>query len=165
MNNYSNSWCYENFIHARALRRAQDVRKQLISILEKYKLPLISAGKDFDRLRKSITAGFFSHAARKDAQEGYRTLTDNHQVYIHPSSSLLNKNPEWVVYHELVLTTKEYMREVSTIDPKWLPDVSEKFCKVSDPTTLSKRKKQERLEPLDNKFEDKYSWRLSRRKG
>jgi ATP-dependent RNA helicase DHX8/PRP22 len=34
-------------------------------------------------------------------------------VYIHPSSSLFNRAPEWLIYHELVLTTKEYMREVS----------------------------------------------------
>ena len=41
-------------------------------------------------------------------------------MYIHPSSALFNKNPEWVVYHELVLTAKEYMREVTAIDTKWL---------------------------------------------
>jgi ATP-dependent RNA helicase DHX8/PRP22 len=27
-------------------------------------------------------------------------------VYIHPSSALFNKSPEWVLYHELVMTTK-----------------------------------------------------------
>lgn len=33
-------------------------------------------------------------------------------MYIHPSSALFNRQPEWVVYHEVVLTAKEYMREV-----------------------------------------------------
>lgn len=35
-------------------------------------------------------------------------------VYIHPSSALFNRQPEWVVYHEVVLTAKEYMREVGS---------------------------------------------------
>ena len=68
-------------------------------------------------MRKAITAGFFFHAAKKDPNEGYKTLSDNHTVYLHPSSSLFNRAPEWVVYHELILTTKEYMRNVCAIDP------------------------------------------------
>ena len=165
MNHCSTPWCFENFIHARALKRAQDVRNQLTQIFEKFKLPIISCGKDFAKVRKAITAGFFSHATRKDQQEGYKTLQDMHQVYIHPSSALFNKNPEWVVYHELVLTSKEYMREVCAIDPKWLVDVAPNYCKFADPNKISKRKKQEKLEPLHNKYEDPNAWRLSRRKG
>lgn len=34
--NFSGPWCYENFIQARSLRRAQDVRKQLLSTMDKY---------------------------------------------------------------------------------------------------------------------------------
>ena len=33
-------------------------------------------------------------------------------MFIHPSSAIFQHQPQWVVYHELVLTTKEYMREV-----------------------------------------------------
>jgi hypothetical protein len=50
-------------------------------------------------------------------------------VFIHPSSSLFNKNPEWVIYHELILTTKEYMRNVLTVDPKWLIELAPNFYK------------------------------------
>uniref|UniRef100_A0A1B0CY45 RNA helicase n=1 Tax=Lutzomyia longipalpis TaxID=7200 RepID=A0A1B0CY45_LUTLO len=91
------------------------------------------------------------NAAKKDPQEGYRTLVDSQVVYIHPSSALFNRQPEWVVYHELVQTTKEYMREVTTIDPKWLVEFAPSFFRFSDPTKLSKFKKNQRLEPLYNK--------------
>lgn len=67
-----------------------------------------------------------------------------------------------VVYHELVLTTKEYMREVTTIDPRWLVEFAPAFFKVSDPTKLSKQKKQQRLEPLYNRYEEPNAWRISR---
>ena len=33
-------------------------------------------------------------------------------MHIHPNSSLFQELPKWVVYFELVFTTKEYMRQV-----------------------------------------------------
>ena len=80
--------------------------------------------------------------------------------YIGGLSSL--SAPLRVVYHELVLTTKEYMREVTTIDPRWLVEFAPAFFKVSDPTKLSKQKKQQRLEPLYNRYEEPNAWRISR---
>eukprot|EP00741_Cyanophora_paradoxa_P023533 tig00021589_g22735.t1 len=162
-NKFSNPWCYENFIQARSLRRAQDVRKQLLTIMDRYKLDIMSAGRNYNKVRKAICSGFFSHAAKKDPQEGYRTLVQGQPVYIHPSSALFQKNPEWVLYHELILTTKEYMREVCAIDAKWLVELAPKFFRSSDPTRLSRRKKQEKIEPLFNKYEEPNSWRISKR--
>jgi len=164
-NRFSNPWCYENFIQARALRRSQDVRKQLITLMDRYKFEILSCGNDYNRIRKCITAGYFGNACRRDPQEGYRTLTDHQQVYIHPSSALYQRNPEWIIYHELVLTTKEYLRECSTIEPQWLPELAPNLFTRADPTKLSKRKQRERIEPLYNRFEEPNSWRLSRRRG
>ncbi|XP_029701030.1 ATP-dependent RNA helicase DHX8 isoform X2 [Takifugu rubripes] len=161
-NKFSNPWCYENFIQARSLRRAQDIRKQMLGIMDRHKLDVVSCGKATVRVQKAICSGFFRNAAKKDPQEGYRTLIDQQVVYIHPSSALFNRQPEWVVYHELVLTTKEYMREVTTIDPRWLVEFAPAFFKVSDPTRLSKQKKQQRLEPLYNRYEEPNAWRISR---
>ncbi|KAA0725124.1 ATP-dependent RNA helicase DHX8 [Triplophysa tibetana] len=161
-NKFSSPWCYENFIQARSLRRGQDIRKQMLGIMDRHKLDVVSCGKATVRVQKAICSGFFRNAAKKDPQEGYRTLIDQQVVYIHPSSALFNRQPEWVVYHELVLTTKEYMREVTTIDPRWLVEFSPAFFKVSDPTRLSKQKKQQRLEPLYNRYEEPNAWRISR---
>ncbi|KAG5672584.1 hypothetical protein PVAND_002700 [Polypedilum vanderplanki] len=161
-NKFSNAWCYENFVQVRTLKRAQDVRKQLLGIMDRHKLDVVSAGKNSVRIQKTICSGFFRNAAKKDPQEGYRTLVDSQVVYIHPSSALFNRQPEWVIYHELVQTTKEYMREVTTIDPKWLVEFASSFFKFSDPTKLSKFKKNQRLEPLYNKYEEANSWRISR---
>uniref|UniRef100_T1HWH8 RNA helicase n=1 Tax=Rhodnius prolixus TaxID=13249 RepID=T1HWH8_RHOPR len=161
-NKFSNAWCYENFVQIRTLKRAQDVRKQLLGIMDRHKLDVVSAGKNTVRVQKAVCSGFFRNAAKKDPQEGYRTLVDSQVVYIHPSSALFNRQPEWVIYHELVQTTKEYMREVTTIDPKWLVEFAPAFFKFSDPTKLSKFKKNQRLEPLYNKYEEPNAWRISR---
>ncbi|TFK77464.1 ATP-dependent RNA helicase DHX8 [Pluteus cervinus] len=160
--NFSNPWCYENFIQARSMRRAQDVRKQLLGIMDRYKHDVISAGRDYNRVRRAICSGFFRHAAKKDPQEGYKTLVEGTPVYIHPSSALFNRNPEWLVYHELVLTTREYCHNVTAIEPKWLVDVAPQFFKVADANKISKRKRQEKIEPLFNKYEKPDEWRLSK---
>lgn len=162
--NFSGPWCFENFVQSRSLRRAQDVRKQLLTIMDRYKLDVVSTGKNFTKIRKAITAGFFFHAARKDPQEGYKTLVENQPVYIHPSSALFQRQPDWVIYHELVMTTKEYMREVTVIDPKWLVELAPRFYKGADPTKMSKRKRQERIEPLYDRYHEPNSWRLSKRR-
>lgn len=70
-----------------------------------------------------------------------------------------------MIYHELVQTTKEYMREVCAIDPSWLTEVAGKFFKESKGDQLSKRKRQEKLEPLFNRYQDPNAWRPSRRRG
>ena len=62
------------------------------------------------------------------------------------------------------MTTKEYMREVTVIDPKWLVELAPRFFKVSDPTKMSKRKRQERIEPLYDRYHEPNSWRLSKRR-
>ena len=164
-NNFSSPWCFENYLQARSLRRAQDVRKQLLTIMDRYRLEVTSAGRNFNRIRRAITSGFFFHAAKKDPQEGFKTLVENTPTYIHPSSSLFQRQPDWVVYHELVLTSKEYMRECLAIDPKWLVELAPRFFKQADARVLSKRKRMEKLEPLFDRFNEKDAWRLSKRRG
>lgn len=162
---FSSPWCYENFVQARSLKRAQDVRKQLVAIMDRFKLDIVSAGRNYVKVRKAIVSGFFVHAAKKDPQEGFRTLVDGQQVFIHPSSSLFHSQPEWVIYHEVVLTTKEYMREVMAVEPKWLVELAPRFFKTGDPTKISRRKQREKIEPLFDKYaQNPNEWRLSKRR-
>ena len=157
-------WCKENYLHYRNLAKAVEIKEQLRSILERYKLKIISCKGSYSQVRKAITAGYFSHVARCQ-KDIYKTIIDDHEVFIHPSSALFNKNPEWVVYHEVVNTSKEYMRNVSTINPKWLMDVAGKYFKVCDPNVLTKKQRNEKIEPWAVRFGDPNEWRLSKRKG
>ena len=162
---FSNPWCYENYLQARAMRRGQDVRKQLVSILDRYKMDILSAGRNYKKVQRAICAGYFTNAAKRDPQEGYRTMVEGNPVYIHPSSALFNKNPEWLIYHELVMTTKEYMRQVMCIEPKWLVELAPQFYKTADSTRMTKAKRMQKIEPLYDRFNPPNMWRLSRRRG
>ncbi|KAK0546257.1 DEAH-box ATP-dependent RNA helicase prp22 [Tilletia horrida] len=163
---YSMPWCKDNFIQGRTLRRAQDVRKQLTGIMDRYHHDIISCGKNYNRVRKAICSGFFRNAAKKDPQEGYKALAEGGStVYIHPSSSLFTRQPEFCIYHEVVLTTREYMREVTAIEPKWLVEVAPRFFRAADPAQISKRKRAEKIQPLFDKYATHQDeWRLSKLK-
>ncbi|WWC87584.1 uncharacterized protein L201_002474 [Kwoniella dendrophila CBS 6074] len=152
---FSNPWCFENFIQTRAMKTAQDVRKQLI----------VSCGTNYNRVRMAICSGFFRNAAKKDPTEGFKTLVEGTPVSIHPSSAIFQRPPEWCVYYELVLTAKEYMHQVTVIEPKWLSEVAPTFFRVADQNKISKRKASEKIEPLFDRFAtNKDDWRLSKQK-
>ncbi len=85
-------------------------------------------------------------------------------MYIYPGSCCFQKNPEWVIYHELVLTTKEYMRNTTQIEPKWLIEYAPDFYRLTDPNRISDAKRAQKIEPLFNKHEDPNAWRISKRK-
>ncbi|VDM85398.1 unnamed protein product [Strongylus vulgaris] len=130
--------------------------------MDRHKLDLVSCGRDVQRIQKAICSGFFKNAAKRDPQDGYRTLVDGQNVFIHPSSALFQNQPEWVVYHELVMTTKEYMREVTAIDPRWLVEFAPSFFKMGDSTKLSAFKKNQKIDPLFDKYADANAWRITR---
>lgn len=159
-----NAWCSENFIQARSMRAAQDARDQFAKILKSQGLPNISCGYDTQKVRQALCAGFFRNAARKDPKEGYQTLTESTPVYLHPSSALSGKQAEWVIYHTLVLTTREYMRYVTSIEPKWLVQAAPTCFELADSAKLRKRRDAEGIQPLLAKHQTGEDWRLSAQK-
>ena len=48
--------------------------------------------------------------------------------------------PKWVVYHELVQTSKEFMRTVSAINPKWLIEIAPHYYSKRDVDDLADKK-------------------------
>ncbi|PUU82695.1 P-loop containing nucleoside triphosphate hydrolase protein [Tuber borchii] len=163
---FSNPWCFDNFIQARSMKRAKDVRSQLEMIMSRYNHKVVSCGRDTMRVRQALCSGFFRNSARKDPQEGYKTLIEGTPVYMHPSSALFGKPAEHVIFHTLIMTTKEYMHCTTAIEPKWLVECAPSFFKVGGGKgELSKRRRNERIQPLFNRFGDgDDSWRLSAQK-
>ncbi|TDH65178.1 hypothetical protein CCR75_005900 [Bremia lactucae] len=132
-----NKWCRDHFINHRAMTRVESVRLQLKGSLEKLKLSIGSSYPDIDPLRKSIVAGFFLNTAMRSVAEGlggsktaYKTMCGRSEIVkVHPSSSLFMRNPppKWVVYNELVFTSKHYIRSVLVIEKAWLIEMAPTF--------------------------------------
>ncbi|AMD21931.1 HFR076Wp [Eremothecium sinecaudum] len=159
-NNYSKTFCIENFLHERHMKRARDVKNQLQLIFKKLGLPVVSCHNQLDLIRKSLVFGFFRNAVKRDITAGYKRIVDGTSVSIHPSSSLFGKEYDYLIYHSLVLTTREYMSNATVIDPQWLTETAPHYYKVADADSDSKKKA--KIIPLHNRFsKDQDSWRLS----
>ncbi|XP_043486982.1 pre-mRNA-splicing factor ATP-dependent RNA helicase DHX16 [Polistes fuscatus] len=103
---FSTHWCYENFIQHRSMKRARDVREQLIGLMQRVEMELVSGITETINIRKAITAGYFYHVARLSKGGHYKTAKLHQTVSIHPNSSLFQELPRWLLYHELVFTKK-----------------------------------------------------------
>ncbi|XP_071696594.1 pre-mRNA-splicing factor ATP-dependent RNA helicase DEAH1-like isoform X2 [Rutidosis leptorrhynchoides] len=136
--NYSRQWCYENYIQFRSMKRARDIRDQLKGLLERVEIELKSNPDDLEAINKSITSGYFPNTAKFHTDRAYRTVKHHSHsqssVYIHPSSGLSRQElpVRWVVYHELVVTSKEYMRHVSELKPEWLVEIAPHYYQLKD---------------------------------
>ena len=128
-------WCYDHFVSARSMASAVSVRRQLEGILKKLHMD-VTNGYDYQNtyyfvnIRKCILSGFFMQVAHRERTGHYLTIKDNQVVKIYPSSVMKNK-PDWVVFHEFVLTTANYMRTISTIEGEWLMDVAPQYYDLS----------------------------------
>ncbi|KAI9789082.1 MAG: Cyclin-dependent kinase catalytic subunit [Candelina submexicana] len=135
---FSYVWARENFLQQRSLTRARDVRDQLAKLCDRVEVTVSTVGaSDLVPIQKAITAGFFPNAARlQRGGDSYRTVKNGMTVYLHPSCTLFEVNPKWVIFYELVLTSKEYMRSNMPLQPEWLVEVAPHYHKKKDLETL-----------------------------
>ena len=133
-NGYSDGWCVRHFLHSKSLRRAKEVRDQLLDIMKMQKMEMISSGTDWDVIRKCICSGYYHQAAKVKGIGEYINLRTSVTVQLHPTSALygLGFLPDYVIYHELILTSKEYMSTVTSVDPHWLADLGGVFYSVKE---------------------------------
>lgn len=104
-------------------------------MIDRVEVPLESCDGNDISIRKAITAGFFYQSAR--LEKGYYKVSKTKQtVYIHPSSCLVEVMPKCVIYHELVLTSKEFIRNVIEIEQDWLVEVAPHYFRFSDKVPL-----------------------------
>ncbi|PPS07082.1 hypothetical protein GOBAR_AA13541 [Gossypium barbadense] len=126
----SSKWCHKNFINYHAMKKVMEIRELLRRIALRLGIVLKSCETDMQLVRKAVTAGFFANACRLEAYSHggmYKTIRGSQEVYIHPSSVLFRVNPKCVIYHSLVSTDRQYMRNVMSIDPSWLTEVAPHF--------------------------------------
>jgi len=127
--NGNKEWCHQHFINSQTVKRVMDIRKQLREICIRLNITLNSCGKDTVNIRQCLARGLFMNAAELQLDGTYQTVTHRQPVTIHPTSSLFGSKPQYVVYNELVHTSKCYMRDVCIVDPAWLCEAAPNYFK------------------------------------
>ncbi len=94
---------------------------------------------------QAICSAYFHHAAKFKGVGEYVNCRTAIPCHLHPTSALygLGFTPDYIVYHELVFTTKEYMQCVTAVEPEWLAELGPMFFSIKETHTsrLEQRQK------------------------
>lgn len=97
-------------------------------------------------VRKAICSAYFYNSAKIKGIGEYVNMLTGIPCNLHPSSSLygLGYTPDFACYHELIMTTKEYMSCVTAVEGEWLAELGSMFftVKQSYKTRIEQRKKE-----------------------
>lgn len=155
-------WCQKHWIHFRALKSAFSVDTQLQEITSKLKQLSDFPRERFDGsrneiLRRCLCTGYFANVARRSAGRTFCTM-DGHGsiVHIHPSSALHDQEPqpEWIIFHDVLVTSKIYVRTVCPIRYEWVKDLLPKLHEI-DVYELSSVAREEVTEEEITKWQNK----------
>lgn len=145
-------FCFENFLNPRSLAAAKNVRTQLQRTMERLSIPITSTPytqkEYYPQIRKAMLAGFFMQVAHMQRSGHFLTVKDGQLVALHPSCVLAHR-PEWVLYHEFVLTSKAFVRTCTQVRGEWLVQIAPHFYNPEDfPPGEAKKQLQRIIERL-----------------
>ncbi|XP_040908035.1 ATP-dependent RNA helicase DHX33 [Toxotes jaculatrix] len=120
-------WCRENFVNSRNMGLVKEVQAQLKEICLKLNLKLESCGADTGNVRRCLSHGMFVNAAELQPDGSYLALDTHQPVAIHPSSVLFQAKPAYVVFNELLHTSRCYMRDLCLVDADWLLEAAPEY--------------------------------------
>uniref|UniRef100_UPI0037E8C29E ATP-dependent RNA helicase DHX33 n=1 Tax=Semicossyphus pulcher TaxID=241346 RepID=UPI0037E8C29E len=120
-------WCRENFVNSRNMGLVKEVQAQLREICLKLNLKLESCGAETGNVRRCLAHGMFVNAAELQPDGSYLALDTHQPVAIHPSSVLFQAKPAYVVFNELLHTSRCYMRDLCLVDADWLLDAAPEY--------------------------------------
>ncbi|XP_064620973.1 probable ATP-dependent RNA helicase DHX37 [Lineus longissimus] len=148
-------FCGQHGIRLKAMKEVRKLRAQLTntvnSVLSNANLvldPKMTPPSDLQAklLRQIVLSGLSDHIARrlpdpvsgtseekKKKKNAYETMILEDPAFVHPNSVLYKQNAQFVLFQEIVETSRLYMRGVSVVEPEWLPTFAPHHCQFSKP--------------------------------
>ena len=81
LDKHDKNWAFVNYVSARALAQAENVRAQLQRTMERFEIDLVSMedpSKLYVQVRIALVCAFFMQVAHKEGEKGnYLTVKDN----------------------------------------------------------------------------------------
>jgi ATP-dependent helicase HrpA len=124
------NWCRKNFLNYLRLREWRDAHRQLGLICRDLQLTVNKDPADHPKLHKAILSGLLSQIGQK-TEDGDYLGARQRRFWIHPSSGIGRKRPQWLMAAELMETTKLYARMVAKIEPDWIEPLARHLVKTN----------------------------------
>ncbi|KAK9751550.1 Helicase associated domain (HA2) [Popillia japonica] len=126
--NMERGFCQKNFINYRAMKRVVEIRARLQRMIANYDVPLVSCSGYAEPILKCIVSGLFPNAAYLHYSGVYKTIRGDVELHVHPDSVLYTiPQPQWVVFCEVLHTTKLFMKDLTVIKSDWLLELAPHF--------------------------------------
>ncbi|KZO96940.1 P-loop containing nucleoside triphosphate hydrolase protein [Calocera viscosa TUFC12733] len=155
-------FCAKHFVRFKAMEEIRKLRAQITAIVRANFGNIVGpfdprldrpSDVQLKALRQLLTAGFVDHVAvRKDVASpslatgakyascrgvAYRALGIEEDVFLHPSSVIFNSPPpEYVLFLEVVRTSRPYVKTLTVLNPAWLSTLGRSMCTFSKPMQL-----------------------------
>lgn len=122
--------CKKEFLSYLRMKEWRDIHRQLLLLCKDLGLKENSQAADYERIHRSILAGFMSQVAMLHEKPEYLGAR-NRKLFIFPGSGQFKKTPKWLVAAEIAETTQVYARCCARIDPEWLIGINDRVFKRS----------------------------------
>ncbi|XP_059163532.1 probable ATP-dependent RNA helicase DHX35 [Physella acuta] len=140
-NGQSSRWCHDHCLNYKGLNRAVEISNQLGRLLTKFKVKMLSCNDNTEALCKCILSGFFANVAHLHYSGEYRTVRDDVSLHIHPTSVLASQEPpQWVLFNEVIQSKKNFMRDITVIQPEWLTELAPHFYQFGTERELAAKR-------------------------
>ncbi|OAF64896.1 putative ATP-dependent RNA helicase [Intoshia linei] len=128
-NKESQYWCHQQYLNHESLQIADLLIERILLIMKSLNLKVnddhFTNRNCYENIKKSLISGFFMQIAQR--RNGEYKVPNGPYFTIHPSSSLVECLPSWVLYHELLFTNDKYLNICTSIDHRWIYDFPELF--------------------------------------
>lgn len=135
-------FCHDNSLNFKAMTRAVSIRAQLKRYLERFGInteeslavknnPNDDPARKAEQIRRCLTTGYFSQAARMVPDGTFRTIDGGTVLHAHPSSIMFNRKADWVIFTEVMETAnKTFIRDICKIEKGWLLEYAPNFYQL-----------------------------------
>lgn len=135
-------FCHDNNLNFKTMTRAVSIRAQLKRYLERFGInteeslaakhtPNDDLARKPEQIRRCLTTGYFSQAARMVPDGTFRTIDGGTVLYAHPGSIMFNRKADWVIFHEVMETAnKTFIRDICRIEKGWLVEYAPNFYQL-----------------------------------
>lgn len=135
-------FCHDNSLNFKAMTRAVSIRAQLKRYLERFGInteeslavthtPSDDPARKAEQIRRCLTTGYFSQAARMVPDGTFRTIDGGTVLHAHPSSIMFNRKADWVIFTEVMETaSKTFIRDICKVEKSWLLEYAPNFYQL-----------------------------------
>lgn len=117
-NSYGASWCERHFVHIKSMRKAREVRSQLVDIMKSRRIGVEIAGeRNWDLVRKAICSACFYKSARMKGIGEYTNLLTGVGCNLHPSSALYGLGCVLISPLQLQCAAANFSYQPATLSP------------------------------------------------